>query len=265
MAKRMIDAKAPGLAGMINILGNTGFYAEGWQGKFMDQLARIYLVISGFKNSGTLPEALAEDIRSFTGFTQNQEALKEQKGITDHWLVLGKQTTEEENVTTERNWLYGAETKRYALVLQFSVRGQGISFSLTPGMVIQAELNFFPSVAPYRAIIKRQISSGDKINFTGFNNWQEVLAEQTNISAALPFQSERSYIINNIKLVQHDHNWWMADADNQLINLKKQFKGFYTLLAVSGGEAMKMALVGREDEFEPIGVWNGEQYLPLIQ
>ncbi len=38
MARRMVDAQAPGLAGMIRNLSEINFYRDGWQTEFIDQL-----------------------------------------------------------------------------------------------------------------------------------------------------------------------------------------------------------------------------------
>eukprot|EP01035_Chromulina_nebulosa_P003175 gene3175-4321_t len=89
MAKRLVDAQAGGLAGMVRALGETNFYTEGWQSIFLDQLLRIYMLAQGYKNSAGLSGLLQQDIRGMIGFTQSQEELKEQEGITDTWLVLG--------------------------------------------------------------------------------------------------------------------------------------------------------------------------------
>lgn len=159
MAWRMVDAQAGGLATMVRNLGGTNFYAESWQSRFMTQLLSIYVVIEGYKNNKSLDNLLQQDIRSLIGFTQNQDELKEQSGISDNWLALCKQNLDIDHITTERNWLCGIETKRYALVLQFIVNGQGRQFTLTSGLVIRAELVFFPSVSPLRAIIKTQTAS----------------------------------------------------------------------------------------------------------
>ena len=80
MAKRMVDAQAPGLANMIRVLGESNFYAEGWQSRFMDQLSSIYMVIEGYKNGANLQDTIQQDIRTWIGFTQSQEELKEQAG-----------------------------------------------------------------------------------------------------------------------------------------------------------------------------------------
>ena len=39
---------------MVRSLGETNFYADGWQTVFMDQLLSIYLITEGFKNSNSI-------------------------------------------------------------------------------------------------------------------------------------------------------------------------------------------------------------------
>jgi hypothetical protein len=119
MAKRMIDAQAPGLAAQIKSLGELNFYTEGWQTRCLDGLLKIYLVIQGYKNIDTLSTELQQDIKSLIGFPQNQDELKAQPGVSDQWFVLAKQVSEEEQLIVERNWLYGLDSRRYALILQF--------------------------------------------------------------------------------------------------------------------------------------------------
>ena len=263
LAKRMIDAKAPGLATMIKGLGSINYYKEGWQSLFMNQLTRIYLVIAGFKNKEILNPVLLEDVRSSIGFTQNQEELKEQEGIADNWFVLGKQVQEEDAITTERNWLYGTKTKQYALVLQFSVRGQGITFSLTPGICIEAELVFFPSVSPLRAIIKKQINAEINPTIEGFTSWEEIAMAETSITTKLPYYGLRPFIIQQITPVNYNSKWWLKDSNSNLVMLNEGFVNIYKLLSLSGGKPLNMAVIGKENEFEPIGVWTNNQYINI--
>lgn len=261
MARRMVDAQAPGLANMVRSLGAVNFYQEGWQSDFMDQLVRIYLVVAGFTNSEQLPEELQQDLRNFIGFTQNQEALKEQKGVTDTWLVMGKQTKEEDSLTVERNWLYGINSDTYAMILQFIVRGQGASsIPLTPGLYIEAELVFYPSAIPLRAIIKKQINSNSTARYKGFANWQEVAEAETQFSSLVPFRSERPYIIEQLKPVQHNQQWWLQDTANTLMPINSSFKQIWKLLSLSGGTPLNIAVVGKERSFMPVGVWHQQDY-----
>jgi hypothetical protein len=264
MARRMVDAQSPGLANMIRNLGETGFYAEGWQTRFMDQLAAIYLIIVGYNNIESLDVHLQQDIKTWIGFTQNQEELKTQTGVTDTWLVLSKQTIEVDTITTERNWLYGTASNQYALVLQFIVRGQGGTLTFTPGMFLQAELVFYPSAAPLRAIVKRQIATNAINNFAGFTSWQQVSETETLLSSHLPVRSERPFIINQLKPVQYNNQWWLQDAEHKMMRLKNEHKTIWKILSLSGGDAMNMVVIGKEDEYEPVGVWYKNEYKILI-
>jgi hypothetical protein len=260
MAKRMVDAQAPGLANMVRNLGEINFYAEGWQTNFINQLLHIYLITAGFKNTAAIDETLQQDIRTWIGFTQNQEELKEQTGITDTWLVLCKQTFEVDTITTERNWLYGTQSNQYALVLQFIVRGQGGQLTFTPGMFIQAELIFYPSVTPLRAIVKRQIATNAVNKFSSFTNWQQVAETETTLSSKMPVRCERPFIIQQLKPVQYNNQWWLQDAEQKMMQLKNEHKTIWKLLSLSGGEALNMVVIGKEDKYEPVGVWYNNEY-----
>lgn len=260
MSRRLVDAQAPGLAGMVRALGETNFYAEGWPSRFMDELLRIYMVIEGFKNSASLQESLLQDIKSWIGFTQNQDELKGKTGVMDTWLVLGKQVLEVDAVTTEKFWLYGTQTNTHALLLQFIVRGQGVQFNLTPGMFVQAELIFFPSALPQRALIKQQMATNAVSQFAALENWQKVAEIETALNSIAPFRSERAFIVGKLKPIQYNKQWWLQDAENNIMPVKTDYKNIWKLLSLSGGKPMDMAVMGREDRFEPLGVWKDNEY-----
>lgn len=260
MSKRLVDAQAPGLAGMVRTLGETNFFVEGWPSRFMDQLLRIYMIAEGFKNAASLTELLQQDLKAWIGFTQNQEELKEQNGILDTWLVLGKQSSEADGIITEKFWLYGTQTRHYALLLQFIVRGQGVQYSFTPGMFVQAELVYFPSLSPLRALVKKQINTSAVTNFYKYEGWPEVAKTETELSASLPFRTERPFIVGNLKPIQYNQQWWLQDTDNNIMLMKNDYQNIWKLLAISGGQPLDMVVIGKEDQFEPLGVWSHEEY-----
>lgn len=271
MARRMVDAQAPGLAGMIRELGEISTFVQGWESRYLDQLLRIYLVASGYKNSALLEEGLAGEVRNRIGFPRSQDELKEQPGLLDTWLVLGKQTTEEDNLTVEKYWLYGTGSSRYALVLQFIFRGQGGALTLTPGMFIEAELAFYPGAYPLRAIVKRHVVIPPVAPSTNpvppgevFSSWDELLSADADFSSRVPFHSERPYILREATPFLHEGGWWIRDSRSEVMPLDGGFKHLWTLLALSGGKAVRLALVGKEKTFEPLGVWEKERYTPLL-
>ncbi len=263
MAKRMVDAQTPGLANMVRNIGKSNFYTEGWHSPFIDKLAAIYMVLEGYKNIDCLNEPQQQEIKSLVGFTQNQEALKEQTGLTDTWLVLCKQIVEVDTITTERNWLYGTTSNRYALVLQFIVNGQGATLALTAGMFIQAEVVFYPSVAPLRAIVKKQVATNASSHFTSFNNWQQVSETETVLSSVMPVRDGRPFIVRQLIPVQYNNHWWLQDAEQKMMRLKNGQASIWKLLALSGGNAIDMAVIGKEDNYEPLGIWHQNEYRVL--
>lgn len=261
--KRLVDAQAPGLANMVRLLSESNFYGDNWQSGFMDQLLKLYLVARGYQNLTSLPESLQQDIKSYIGFTHNQEELKEQSGISDVWLVLGKQSTEEDNLTVDRFWLYGTGTQRYALILQFVFKGQGATLALSPGTAVEAELVYYPSAAPLRAVIKNQMNTKAAGRIKGLADLAAVAAEETKTAAVLPFKGDRVYIVENLRPVVVNTIFYLADRNNQLAMLHPEFTNHYQLLAVSGGRPATIAVVGQENTFTPVGLTDGQRYFIL--
>ncbi len=261
VAKRMVDAQAPGLANMVRQLGDTNFFAENWQQPFLEQLLKLYIVSEGYQQHHSGEAPFLQDLRSWIGFTINQDELKEQTGITDTWLVLAKQSNEVDNVTTEKCWLYGLEQKKYALVLQFTVRGQGSQLSLTPGLYIQAELVFFPSVNPMRALIKRQLNTQNNNIPTGYSGWDEVNAAQSEMYGRFPVQGEQPFIVEHLTVVPYNNQWWLRDQSSRMVPLRNADKNIWHILAISGGQPLNMVLIGNTAQVEVAGIWQGHQYL----
>lgn len=261
MARRMVDAQAPGLAAMVRALEEINFYGEGWQHQFMDQFLRIYIVVQGYIQGDNLSPLLQQELRSLVGFNQNQEALRQQKGTKDTWLILNKQITEEDNLTTEKYWLYGLHCFQPALILQFYARGMSRpQLLLTPGMSIEAELVFFPSEVPLRALIKEPVLNNSLQDTYGLPGWQELAAAETSLAEKMPVRSERPYIVQQLTPVQHNMKWWLKDQRDQILPIKDGFKSIWKLLALSGGHPLDMALLGKEQEYEPLGVWHNGHY-----
>ncbi|HWJ27032.1 MAG TPA: SWIM zinc finger family protein, partial [Flavisolibacter sp.] len=261
MSKRMVDAQAPGLAGMIKSICNINYFKEGWQSEFLDNLLNLYLAAKGYQNRALLEPGLLQDLRSWIGFTVNQEELKQQQGVLDTWLVLGKQVTDDDNLTVERTWLYGTGSNRYALVLQFIVKGQSSAALLfSPGMYIDAELVYYPSVAPMRALIKRHIANNAKMPQQLYRGWKDVVETETAICSSFPVRGERPYIIAQLVPVLHHGKWWLKDRSHNMMPVREGPAGIWKLLSLSGGHALDTVVIGKENTYEPIGVWNNEYY-----
>ncbi len=262
MSRRMVDAQAPGLAVMVKNLGATNFWDEGWQISFMDKLLQLYLVAESYQHLPGINPLLQQDVRSAIGFTVNQDDLKKQNGIKDTWLVIGKESRDEQQITVEQNWLHGLNTNQYALVLQFMARGQVGQLALSPGLCIDAELVWFPSALPYRALIKNHtaVSLASVPKPQCFAGWQQVAVQETGINSALPFRNEMPVIIAGLKPIHYQKQWWLQDRQGYLCRISPDFKNIWQLMALSGGGPLNMTVIGKENQYRPLGVWHQNNY-----
>ncbi|MFF4193046.1 SWIM zinc finger family protein [Nonomuraea sp. NPDC001831] len=152
LAKRLIDAQAPGVAGLVSRL--TQVRAEDdWPGRFLEEYALINLLAVAYRRRAELPAPLAETVRIRTGFPVTREEVLAGPAVRDHWHVLGRRDDEHDRLTARRVWLKGRATGRVALILSFAPPGQALDASLVTGTTIDADLAFYPGAAPLRALV----------------------------------------------------------------------------------------------------------------
>jgi hypothetical protein len=264
MAKRMVDAQAPGLANLVRKLGAVPFYREAWQTPFLDQLVRMYLLLESFPRLESLPPALQYEVKTWIGFTQSLDEVKAEQGISDDWFVLAKQVEKEDSLTVERNWLYGIRSGRFALVLQFYVRGQVPEVNIVPGSWIQAELCFFQGAHPLRALIKNQQLITQKSEVPGLNTWNEVLQSTSEMMAQNPFYENFPVVIDGVVPLLANNQWWLRDHTGAGVAIAATFSLPWKLLSLSGGLPVKLFALGKETTFEPLGVWVDGEYKMLV-
>jgi hypothetical protein len=264
LAKRMVDSQATGLAFMVKELTDINYYKDNWQTEFLDQLVRLHIATSAFKIQNQLPELLKDEVRALIGFTQSADELKQQAGVNDNWLVLAKKTEQQEQLQVQKNWLLGLKSGKYALIIQFYVRSQMPEINLTPGTIIDAELTFYKSIRPYRALVK---SSGKVISYqienVGFASWQKLLEyEQEQISLS-PFINEQISLVHNLALATHQQQWFLKDTDEVLMPLLINEAIKIKLLAITGGKSFHAILLGEEGIYTPLAIIINQSYFTL--
>jgi hypothetical protein len=246
----------------VRSLRDINFFADGWHTPFLDQLIRIYLVLEGFTHKENLSAELQDELKTIVGFTQNQDELKNEAGISDQWCVLAKRSDKEENLTTERNWLYGIQSKKYALILQFYVKGQLPEVNLVPGSCIDGELVFFKGANPIRALIKQHtVTSQQPVQ--GFPTWNEVLHSTSDAYAINPWMNYHPVIVENVVPLKNSNQWILKDTEGGGVSISHQYNQVWKLMSISGGKPVRLFALGREHSFEPIGAWVNNQYVLL--
>ncbi|MFG1706765.1 SWIM zinc finger family protein [Nonomuraea sp. M3C6] len=152
LAKRLIDAQAPGVAGVVSRLSRVRS-EESWPGRLLEEYALINLLAVAYRRREELPGSLVETVLIRAGFPVTREEVLAGPAVRDHWDVLGGRDEEQDRLTARRVWLRGRRTRRAALVLSFAPPGQPLDASLVTGTTIDADLAFYPGAAPLRALV----------------------------------------------------------------------------------------------------------------
>jgi hypothetical protein len=260
-AARLVDAQAPGLGRMVRDLGELTSSGEGWQHRALRKLARLFLLVEGFKRLPSLPPDLQADIKSFVGIPLKEEELLRLASadpsafvVADTWTVAGQRTEDDEGLTTRRSWLLGQRTGRYALLLEFTFGDQPLKSTVLRGTRFDAELLFYPGARPLRVIIKsRTGETTEARNFGGppaeYPTFAAALEACSDALGKNPFLETFPMALANVRLIRSSDGLRALDADDRLLPLKARNAGDWSwqALALSGGHPMSL-----------FGEWDGE-------
>lgn len=178
----MIDAQAPGVAGVLRGLSEVPASGEGWPGRLLAAYAQLHLLARAHQRIAALPPELAATVRSRIGYPTSRADVLTQPAVTDHWAVLGVRDLLDGNVPGRRVWLRGRHTGRWAMLLTFAAPGGAGGYGaagwqdpdtarLRPGTELHASLHYYPGQPALRAAagerhaqpvaVQRPVPAGD--------------------------------------------------------------------------------------------------------
>lgn len=167
LAQRLVDAKAPGLATRLDSLPARLFgLGEALRPQAAaEELGLLHLIAEAYRRQATLDAPLRDDVRQMIGWTQTREALLADSGalrVSGRWRVfLTRAIVQPDRLRRVETWLLregDAKGPRFALLLDFvPLSGGGAVSGYSTGDGFEAELVFYGSPAPLRALVARQI------------------------------------------------------------------------------------------------------------
>lgn len=252
MVARLIDAQAPGLANRVNELSTIPASGSNWKDHLLEKLSLLHLLLEAYKRLDHLPTATQTDVRSLIGFPTAQEDLLALPGLRDRWLIQGQRVSEEGNLRTQRTWLVGENSQRSALILHFAVNGRPLDSSLVVGANLEAELVFYPSAYPLRALIKQRFATQSLTHFVAAPTIDSALADYAAALAFYPWLDRFPMTLQAIVPFFEADRCWVSDGEQNALPLSTSFSATWKLLALSGGEPISI-----------FGEWNGDCLLPL--
>lgn len=143
IAKRMIDAKAPGLARWLRSLPALLTHDE-WPRMIIEELGLMRLLIDAYRSIATLSPETSAAVRRHIGFTVSRAEVLATDPVSDTWQVLGYAETLEERYTTRRMWLSGRQTGLLVNVQSTAPSGASFDTRLTPGREFTGGVYFYP-------------------------------------------------------------------------------------------------------------------------
>jgi hypothetical protein len=255
-AQRLIDAQAPGIARLLRQMAAVPTSGEGWADRLLVQIGRLYLLIEGFKRLESLPAETQADMHTVLGWTQNQDELLSRAGVRDCWLVVGQRVEEQDRLQAQFTWLWGSESRRAALVLDFAHGSNPLDKSLVPGLWLDAELVFFPGAYPLRALIKSRRTVPDASNNrSGYADIAAATDAYSDALARFPWLEQFPMLLQGVIPLHSDGTWLICDRANCVIHCAPEGTPYWHLLAKSGGHPVDIFGEWDGQCFWPMGVW----------
>lgn len=255
IAARMVDAQAPGLARRLREMAGLAHTGAGWIDRVLERFGQLYLLIEGFERIDTLPAEVQADLRTQIGWPITQEEVLAGEAQSDLWLVVGQRIEEEERLKVRRTWFYGLAHNRSALLLDFAHGNQPFEQTLLPGTCLEAELVFYPSAYPLRALIKtRQEAAILSKDPPGVLSLSEAIAAYSKALTSCPWVERFPVLLQGVIPIQEGTRWLLQDLQATVLPLcdRWQENQGWQLLALSGGHPLTL-----------FGEWTGTQLLPL--
>lgn len=234
MAARLVDAQAPGAAGLVRRLGGTLRSGAGWEGRALAQAGRLYLLARGWAGLADLDESAQAGVRARVGWPVPMEEVLARPTGCDRWHVAGRWETplgEGERLRVQRTWLWGEAASQPALVLEFALPTSPFRSGLTPGTVMDAEVAFYPGPAPLRAVVAAHRGLREPMRqMPGWMTIEEAFAAHGDALARDPWLDRWPVLLRSVVACEGG----LRDAAGRLLPLRG-LAADWRLVALSGG------------------------------
>ena len=239
VAARMVDAQAPGVAGMLR--GLPGLLArDAWPEHLLHGLAGLHLLVAAHRGLDRLPDDLAATVRARVGYPVAKAAVLARPPVVDHWWAVGSVDSLDGRLETRRVWLWGAGTRGWAMLLSFAVPGAGLDESVAVGQVLNAAVHRYPGAAEDRVLLGEQWPVGDTSPAWVAGPAETVAAAGRRWAARVaadPWASRMPVVLQAVPVppARPGDPWHLADPDGAAVRLVGVTSEPWPLLAASGG------------------------------
>jgi hypothetical protein len=262
IAQRLVDAKAPALAGRIDALPTRLFTLPGPARPFaaIRELGQVHLISQAYRRASELPEQLAADARQAVGWTITRDALLNDPDalrVKAEWRVFAVLSeAQPDRLRRVETWLWrpgsGDELPTCAVLIDFVPMATGATGGgYLVGDRIHAELSFYQSAVPLRALIAELMGGAEPSDGplplpdqglgVSYENYERALAQ-------LPWLRAIPLTFRSAGVRRTGEQLYLYDYDSKLS---------LPLDPSQLNDALPLASL---DRIDGIGLWNGYEF-----
>lgn len=256
LSKRLVDAKAGGLAGRLDLLAGEVFRVPERERAevAIERLAAITLIASAYRHRDNLPTLLREDVRRAVGWSVKREELLATASalrLTGPWIVAANLSdVQPDKLRRLETWLINGapndDRPRVAVLIDFvPVSGGAFGFPFEPGESIEGEIVFYPSAAPLRGLLVTRKTVDAPVRWPkGHERLAAALEEFAVRLGALPWLDAWPLLAAGVAIHTAGAGLVLADAQGGMLPIER-----------SQAEAL-MPMIGLES-VSPLFTWDG--------
>jgi hypothetical protein len=265
IAKRMVDAKASGLATRLESLPARIFsLPEAVRPTaVIRELGQIHLLAEAYRRQNesddALPAGLKASVRQTIGWSFTREALLADPDVLHvkaTWRVIAALSeVQPDRLRRLETWLWregGSETPRFALLIDFVPVATGAASSgFSVGDRVEAELVFYPAAVPLRAQIAQSFRgaafSADALELPQ-QNLNDAYRSYEEAMLLEPWLDTWVLSARDARLRRHGARIFLCDSDEKAASLALPLRQ-----AQTGFAAPLLSLA----QLDAIGLWDG--------
>jgi hypothetical protein len=262
IAQRLVDAKAPGLAGRLDALPTRLFTLPGpaRPSAAIRELGQVHLISQAYRRASELPELLAADARQAVGWSVTREGLLadfEALRVNAKWRVFAVLSeAQPDRLRRVETWLWrqsGADgMPQCAVLIDFVPISTGAAVSgYLVGDQIEAELTFYRSTIPLRAQINA-LKGGAEQSSEPLTLPDEPLsasyAKYEHALAKLPWLGTIPLSFRTASVRRNGDQFYLYDDESGLS------------LPLHTSQATHASPLASLDRIDGIGLWNGYEF-----
>ncbi|MGB0744595.1 MAG: SWIM zinc finger family protein [Opitutales bacterium] len=264
LARRMVDAQAPGLAGYLRRLGDLPNSQLDWESRLLHELGNLYLLAGNYTRIEDHPEPMREELRQLVGLTTDKDTILAQSGVSDRWFVAARRQSQQDRLTTSATWLYGRETFRWGLKLEFAVPPSRPREHWSLGATVKTELVYYPGLAPDRILprsdsVSAQQETLPKPSDSGLSAMLERYAKQLEQN---PWRARMPFLIQLHPAIK-DAQLYLVDEQSNGIPCEASKDVQLLIASLSGGHPTLVCAEWNGYQAQPLAIADGASWVSL--